>query len=727
MQSLFQQAFTLHQQRRFVEAESLYRAVLTQTPADFNALHLLGVLLHQRGLHADGLALIEQAIGINADHAAVHLNHGATLLALKQHEHAVASYDRALSLKPGYCEALSDRGTALRELGRFEEALSSYDQALLLQPGNAEVLCNRGTALQSMKRFDEALDSYERAITLAPNFPHAWSNRGVLLAELHRFDEALASYDRALTLKPDFAQAFYNRGNALREMKRAEDALASYSRALSLSPDYGECLYNCAALLKEMDRHEDAARMYAHMLSLGVPYPYALGSMFDSRLYCCDWSEYAPLRERIIDAVRQDESVEVPFPFLAICDAPELQFRCARSYAAHKYPTAAQPLWSGKRARHPRIRIAYLSADFHNHATAYLMAELFELHDRQRFEVTAVSFGPAVSSPMRTRLESSFERFVNAQAMSDVEVARLLVELEIDIAVDLKGYTRDARPGILALRPAPVQVSYLGYPGTMGADHMDYLIADRQVIPESHKPYYSEKVVWLPDCYQVNDSKRQIAERTPTRQEAGLPDEAFVFCAFNNHYKITPAVFDVWMRLLRAVDGSVLWLLAGHASAQRNLRQEAMARGVSPDRLVFAPRMELADHLARHRLADLFLDNLPYNAHTTASDALWAGLPLVTCRGEGFASRVATSLLLAVGLPELVTHSLEDYEALALKLAGTPAWLAEIRSKLAQNRASRPLFNARRFSRHIESAYMAMWERHHQGLSPEHIEIQPIS
>lgn len=724
MQDLFQQALGLHQQGRLREAESLYRAVLAQVPTHMNALQLLGVLLHQAGRHAAGLELIEQAIAISPEHAALHLNQGAVLVALGDHERAVASYDRALALDPGYAEALSNRGAALRELGRHEEALASYDRALQLRPDHAEALCNRGTVLQSMKQFDAALESYDRALALMPNYAEALSNRGVLLAELGRFEDALGSLQQALRLKPDYAQAFYNHGNVLRELKRPAAALASYRRALELKPDYAECLHNCAALLREIERHDDAANVYAQLFALGATYPYTLGSMLNSRLQCCDWAQYKQAREQVVAAVKAGQPVDTPFSFLAICDVAELQLQCARTYTAQKYPAAPGPLWDGRSHQHARIRVAYLSADFHEHATAYLMAGLFELHDRRRFEVTAVSFGPDSSSQIRARLEKSFDRFVDVRALSDLEVARLLLELEVDIAVDLKGFTRDARPGILALRPAPLQVSYLGYPGTMGASHVDYLIADRHVIPESHQCHYTEKIVRLPDSYQVNDRERRIAEHTPSREDLGLPGNGFVFCAFNSSYKITPAVFDVWMRLLQSVDGSVLWLLGGNAAAERNLRREAAARGVPASRLVFAPRADQASHLARHRQADLFLDNLPYNAHTTASDALWAGLPVVTCLGKSFAGRVGASLLHAVGLPELIAGSLEEYEKLALKLASDPALLAGVRTRLAQNRTSHPLFDTDRFRQNIESAYTRMWERHRQGLPPEHINLE---
>jgi len=370
--------------------------------------------------------------------------------------------------------------------------------------------------------------------------------------------------------------------------------------------------------------------------------------------------------------------------------------------------------------------IAYLSADFHRHATAYLMAELFERHDRSRFEVIGVSFGVDDKSDMRRRLVAAFDQFYDVRRKRDEEVAKLLHDLQVDIAIDLKGYTQDSRPGILAYRPTPIQASYLGFPGTMGAEFIDYIIADETVVPFDHQPFYAEKIVHLPDCYQVNDTKRNIAERTPTRQEAGLPERGCVFCCFNNNWKITPEVFSVWIRLLHAVEGSVLWLFRDNESAERNLRKEAQARGIDPARLVFAGRLPLEDHLARHRLADLFLDTLPCNAHTTASDALWVGLPVLTCMGNAFAGRVAASLLKAIGLPELVTHSIEDYEALALRLAKDPSLLEGYRNRLATNRLTHPLFDTDRFRHHIEAAYLQMWEIWQRGEQPRSFAVEAL-
>jgi predicted O-linked N-acetylglucosamine transferase (SPINDLY family) len=408
-----------------------------------------------------------------------------------------------------------------------------------------------------------------------------------------------------------------------------------------------------------------------------------------------------------------------PFVLLAVSEDPALHLRAARLYTEQKYPPAPRPLWTGERHAHDRIRVAYLSADFHAHATAYLMAELFERHDRARFEWWGISFGPVKSDPMRTRLEGAFDHFVDVTDRSDAEAARLLRALEIDIAVDLKGYTQDCRPGILGHRPAPLQVNYLGFPGTMGADHIQYVIGDAIVTPPEHAPFYTERIVRLPHCYQPNDRKRAIAGRTPPRAELGLPEHGFVFCCFNNNYKITPEFFGVWMRLLREVEGSVLWLLESNAESAGNLRREAAARGVDPARLVFAPHALLPEHLARQRQADLFLDTLPYNAHTTTSDALWAGLPVLTCLGQAFPGRVAASLLTACGLADMVVTDLDAYAATALKLARAPRLLQELRERLARNRLAAPLFDTERYARNLEGAYLEMQRRHQAGLPPE--------
>ncbi len=539
------------------------------------------------------------------------------------------------------------------------------------------------------------------------------------MCDLRRYEEGLASYDRALLLNPDYVDALNNRGNALCDLRRYEEGLASYDRALAIQPDHARTLNSRANALRDLNRNKEAIENYRRLLAAHPDYDYALGSLLHVERNCCDWSHYDESAARITAGIRAGKRVEIPFHFLAVSDSPADQLKCSQIFVADQYPATARSIWRGERYDHDRIRVAYLSADLRDHVMAYCLLELFETHDQGRFDTTAVSFGPDVPGEMRSRLKGAFSRFVDVHRKSDREVAQLLRELEVDIAVDLNGFTTDSRTGIFAFRAASVQVNYLGYPGTMGTDYMDYILADRFVIPEQHRSHYAEKAVYLPDTYMASDSRRVIADRTPTRPEAGLPERGFVFCSFNNSYKITPDIFGVWMRLLNKVPGSVLWLRGGDKEAMRNLRSEAVRRGVAPERLVFAARTDkIEDHLARHRLADLSLDTLPYNAHATTSDALWAGLPVVTCLGNTFAGRVGASLLGAIGLNELITRSLEEYEALAWELATNPERLAGIRAKLAANRATHPLFDTARFRRHVEAAYVTMWERCQRGEPP---------
>ena len=451
------------------------------------------------------------------------------------------------------------------------------------------------------------------------------------------------------------------------------------------------------------------------------------GDLIHAKMKICSWSDLLEYSENIARKVLANEQITSPFPMLSLIDDSLLHKRSSEIYTRTKYPfnPALGPLL--KRPKSQQIRIGYFSADFHNHATGYLMAELFELHDKSQFELIGFSFGPIKNDEMRQRLEKSFDYFIEVGNKSDIETAQLSRSLNIDIAVDLKGFTKDLRAGIFAHRAAPIQVNYLGYPGTMGADYIEYIIADKTLIPLDAQSCYSEKVVYLPNSYQVNDRGRLISERQFTRLELGLPEDRFVFCCFNNNYKILPATFDGWMRILKAVEGSVLWLLQDNLWAVENLKKEAQKQGIDAKRLVFADRMPLSEHLARHCQANLFLDTFPYNAHTTASDALWTGLPVLTLMGQSFASRVAASLLNAMGSPELVTNTREEYEALAIELAMNPKKLADIKLKLTNNRLTTPLFDTPLFARHLESAYIKMYEQYLKGFPPECIDIQSAS
>jgi protein O-GlcNAc transferase len=755
-----QQAVALHQQGRLAEAKVLYRQVLATAPSQPDALHFLGVLEAQQGNAVEAVELIRRAVKIVPGNSNFHANLGKAFIALNRPRDALASCDQALRLQPNFAEALFNRGIALLALDRPAEALENFDRMLSLSPKNAQILYNRGCALLQLGRVAEGVESFERALEIRPADAVMLYNHGTALLNLERFDEALQSFDRVLKIRPDYAEAHNNRGTALRKLNRTEEAIVSYNRVLEIKPDHIGALVNLGTALSDLDqkaealayfdralkiepdtlealanrgtalrdlkRYEDAAGSFSALLRIAPDYDDALGDMFHAQLQSCNWSEYATLTARLLAAVAQGKRQTSPFAFLAHSASPTEQLRCAQIYAADKCPTSVSPVWKGGRYQHKKIRIAYLSADFHNHATAFLMAGLFELHDRSRFDISAISFGPDGSGGMRARLQQSFDRFVDVRRMSDRQVAELLCQHEIDIAVDLKGFTGDSRPAILAQRAAPVQVSYIGYPGTMGASHIDYLIADRHVIPPGDEAFYAEKIVRLPDTYQVTDDKCVIPLQTPTRAEAGLPEAGFVFCSFNNSYKLSPEIFAIWMRLLQRVDDSVLWLLDDNPVATQHLKERAAHCGVSASRLVFAPRIVQEQHLARHRLADLFLDTQPYTAHTTASDALWAGLPLITCMGNTFASRVGGSLLHAAGLPELVADNLAEYESLALALATSPARLANIKDKLARHRTEFPLFDTDRFRRHIEAAYVTMWQRSQTGELPIDFTVDPI-
>ena len=717
-EAFYNRGGALRELKALDEALVSYDKVLALKPDHAEAFNNRGVALQELKRFDEALVSYDTALALKPDYAEAHYNRGGALQELKWLDEALASYDKALALKPDYAEAFNNRGNALQELKRLDEALASYDKTLTLKPDYAEAFNNRGGALQELKRLDEALASYDKALALKPDYAEAFNNRGNALQELKRLDEALASYDKALALKPDYADAFNNRGNALQELKRLDEALASYDKALALKRDHAEAFNNRGGALKELKRLDEALASYDKALALKPDHAHAFSGIADCVNRICDWRRMKNVADDVIAHVAEERSIISPFLLLGYSGDPALQLQCARNFVADEVPSLPRPLWTGETWRHDKLRVAYLSADFHGHATTCLMAELFERHDRSRFEIIGVSFGVDDRSEMRKRLVAAFDQFHDVRGKSDGEVAKLLHDLQVDIAIDLKGHTQDLRPGILAYRPAPIQASYLGFPGTMGAEFIDYIIADKTVAPFEHQPFYTEKIVHLPDCYQVNDAKRKIAERMPTRQEAGLPEKGFVFCCFNNNWKITPDVFSVWMRLLHAVEGSVLWLLGDNESAERNLRMEAQARGIDPARLVFASRLPLDEHLARHRVADLFLDTLPYNAHTTASDALWTGLPVLTREGTAFAGRVAASLLSAIGLPELVTHSIEDYEALALRLAKNPSLLEEYRNRLATNRLTYPLFDTERFRRHIEAAYLQMWEVWQRGEQP---------
>ena len=753
-----QSALSLHQQGFLAEAEVIYHQILLVEPQHFEALQLLGTVAAQRKNFEDAVALFDQALSVKPNHPGTHNNRGKALFEMHRYAEALKSYDQATVLNPDYSDAYSNRGNAFLELKRYDDAiqsynqalasdphhfrslnnrgnallelkryagaLQSYDQAIAVKPDYSDAYSNRGNAFLELKRYAEALQSYERAIALKPDYSDAYSNRGNAFLELKRYAEALQSYDQAIALKPDFPDTYSNRGNAFFELKLYAEAVQSYDQAIALKPDYADAYSNRGSALLELGCYEDAIESYERAITLNPYGVFWFGMCLHAKMRICSWSNFETHCLQLVQKIERHEKVSTPFPMLAILDSPLLQKKASMIYVEEICTSLITLPKIPKRPRHDKLCIGYYSADFHDHATTNLMAGLFENHDKSKFEIIAFSFGPdKPNSGMRERITKAFDQFIDVRTKTEKDIALLSRDLGVDIAIDLKGFTQDSRAGIFGLRAAPIQVNYLGYPGTMGAECIDYIIADSTLIPEKNQQFYTEKIVYLPESYQVNDAKRQISDKVFTKEELGLPETGFIFCCFNNNFKITPSVFDCWMRILKRVLGSVLWLLEDNPEVAGNLKREALQRGIDKERLIFAKRMPLPEHLARHRMADLFLDTLPCNAHTTASDALWAGLPVLTFIGESFASRVAASLLNAIHLPELVTTSAEEYEALAVKLASNPKKLQAIKKKLLKYRLSSPLFDTRLFTRHLEEAYTVMYEKYQSDLLPEHISI----
>jgi predicted O-linked N-acetylglucosamine transferase (SPINDLY family) len=755
--ALNNRAVILQELGRFDDALASYRLAVAANPAFVDAHLNLAKLLKDLKRPAEALASFEHVAALRPTSAAAFNSLGNALQDLGRFERAAECYDKAIELKPDFAQAYSNRGVALTELNRLHDALASHDSAIQLEPEFPEAINNRGNVLRALGRFQDALQSFDCAIVLKADFARAHENRGAVLLQMDRPADALASYQIATALDPKRAEPFNNQGVALWKLKRPAEALQCLNQSLELQPDYAEAHNNRGAVLLDLNclqaalvdfetaatlkpgyvdalrnsgnvlamlgRRDQAFAAYNQLFAMHPDLPGLEGDRLNAKMRLCDWNHFESDWAHLIAAVNSGKPNGQPFYFLSGPSSADDQLQCSQLWAAHHFPPHDGPFEPGRRYHHDRIRLAYVSADFRQHPLSYLTAGLFECHDRLLFETTAISIGPEDNSDVRQRLITSFERFIDASATSDDQIAGLIKELEIDILVDLMGYTTSSRTGIFARRPAPIQVSYLGYPGTMGASYIDYLIADRTVIPQDQRACYSESVVVLPNSYLANDAERAIADTGFTRQELWLPAHSFVFCCFNSSYKISPAIFNVWMNILKRVPDSVLWLYESNASAASNLRAHATARGVAATRLIFAKQMPVAEHLARLRAADLCLDTLPYNGHTTACDALWAGVPLLTRLGTTFVGRVAASALLALGLPELVTTTQQAYEDAAVELATHPDKLSAISRKLADHRLTAPLFDSRRFTRHIEAAFSEMMARHNAGQPPSDLGV----
>jgi len=746
--------FVLNEQGLHEEAEHCLKTALSIDPKIADAHYMLGTIFQLQGKREDAISHFRKALEIEPDSEIIYrdlcyalFQHGKIEDAKQVigkgiainpglpdfhyylgnlHKHtgeldkAAACYRTALSIQPAYVEVHYNLGLVLQELGNLGEAIDSYRKAVSLKPDFAEAHYNMGVAFfKDQGRLPESEASFRRALEINPDYAEAHYNLGNTLKNRGRLTEAETSYRRALGIKPDYAEAHLNLGNILKERGLLAEAEASYRQALQVKPDYVEAHSNLGAILLDQGRMPETEDAYRNVLLHKPEHGHAMGQLFHVRRHLCEWRTVHEDDTRLLAFFEQNQPADIS-PFVLLANPSfnaQSQQLAAKLYAGHHYKAQieSKPYSSGIRTAHKRLRIGYLSADFHAHATMHLLAGVLEYHDSQSFTIYLYSYGPDIKDAGKTRIEAACDFFSDVRELSDELISKQILADEIDILVDMKGYTKDTRSGITAYRPAPIIISWLGYPGTLGHPRLaDYIIGDSVVTPLEHAGHFSETLALMPHCYQPNDRERAIGA-CPSRYDAGLPETGFVFCSLNQSYKITPEMFTLWCRLLAAVPGSVLWLLESHPVAQTNLRCEAKARDIDPGRLVFAAKREQTGHLGRLQLADLALDTYPVTSHTTASDALWAGVPLITRMGETFASRVAASILQTMGFPELVTTSNENYFSLALDLAQDTSRLADIKQTLATRRLTSPLFDTERFTRDLERLYRAIWDQEVAG------------
>ncbi len=666
------------------------KLILAKEPHHYRATELLAYIYSEQGRTVEAHDLLLTLCSLDNCTAETLYGLGSSFMAMEQLQNAIECFERALLIRSNFFEVLHDLGLAQSLLNDWDKAIQFFTLALEINPNSFEVLTNLGNCYRNIRLFDKALSFQKQAVNKFPSNSIGWLNYGVTLQDLTNFDDALLCFNKAIELQPNYLEAHINKGNLFKAIRAFDQSSLSYKNAYEIYLDD----------------------------------PFLLGTLVFSKTLIADWSELDSLKSDLIAGLGQDKPLAPPFTLLSVFDSPALHLKVANKWIADQYPQSFS-LGPIQRNQNKKIRIGYFSADFKNHPVSILIARLFEMHDREKFEFYGFFLNKiSQQDPMTERLRSSFDHIIEAYSYSDIEITKISRDYGIDIAIDLGGHTQDSRTNIFANRAAPIQINYLGFPGTMGAAYYDYIIADKVLIPDEHKPFFSEKIIYMPQSYQVNDSGRAISEYQFTKSECGLPEQGFIFCCFNNSFKITPVIFDSWCRILKAVDGSVLWLFEDNVWAKNNLLKEAQLREISPDRIIFANRVEHSLHLARHRIADLFLDTAPYNAHTTASDALWAGLPVLTILGKSFAGRVAASLLNAIGLTELITHGESSYESLAIELALTPEKLSGIKRKLDINRLNESLFNTALYVRNLEASFVEIHQRFESGLRPMDIQVE---
>ncbi|MDB0003052.1 tetratricopeptide repeat protein [Alphaproteobacteria bacterium] len=708
------------------ESISSFQKVIDLNPRFADGYNNLGVSLQEKGSLNESIKHLNKAISLRPKYAQAYNNIGIAYQKKGELNVAAKQIKKAISLNPNYVEAYNNLATIIQDQGNINQAIQYFNKAIFLNPSYPEAHYNLGLAFSELNEFDSAIQSYKKALTLKPNYPEAYNGLATIISQQGKTDEAIKLFNKALLLKPDYSEVYYNIGIIFKKKNRLNEALESYHKAINYKPNDVASLYNIAIIYHEQGKLNEAIDYCDKALLKRPDYDKAQAQKLYQKAQTCDWETIQKDKE-LFSKLGTLKNHIPPFTMLFFEDNPTNHYLRSKLYAKKKYLQKQIPFDKIHRiSKKERLRIGYFSADLQNHATMYLASKIFENYNKEKFEVYVYSFGESLQNDeVREKLKNSVDVFKDVINLGDKDIAMLARADQIDIAIDLKGYTKNSRTGIFAYRAAPIQINFLGYPGTMGAKFFDYIIADSTIIPESKQNFYSEKIIYMPHTYQPTSHSSIISNKIFTRSEMNLPNHSFVFCCFNNSYKISPDEFSIWMRILNKVENSVLWLISSNKWAKQNLRKEAENHGIASNRLIFAKQIPHSDHLARLKLADLFLDTFNVNAHTTTSDALWAGTPVITKLGNSFASRVAASILKAVELPELVVQNEKQYESLILEIANSPKKLFKIKQTLSANKLSKPLFNSDMYINHLEDAYRQVFENYLKGSKFKTIYIKP--
>lgn len=728
----FEKALQYHQSGQLHKAEELYNAIISVNPNHSDSLHLLGVIAFQTGKNVQAVNLIKKAIKYNPDNPVYYNNLGNVHRDCDNLKEANLSYQKALDIKPDYAEAHYNLGTLFKDQREWDNAMSSYRKALEIDPGLAEVYNNMGNVLKKQRKSIEAISCFQKAVEVRPNFTEAHNNMGNMLREQGKPDEAIACYQKALETKSNLAVVYNNMGNALKDKGMFTEAIDSFHKSQKIKPGLAESYNNLGNVYQEQGETKEAISCFQKALEIKPDSAEAFSGLFHQLQRVCDWQKREDMTPKLIDFTAKDiekgiKTKEPPFAYLAREINLPGNYLVSRSWS-HYISVIMSTLeikfsFEGRSTRKSKIVIGYLSNDFQDHPISHLMLSMFGLHNKDEFEIVCYSYGDDDGSYYRERILQDCDKFVDIRNLDHVDSAKRIYEDRVDILVDLKGYTKGGRMEISALRPAPIQIRYLGLAGTTGSRFFDYILTDSIITPKSHAQYYSENFAYLPHCYQINDNTQAISNKDWKKADFGLPEDSFVFCSFNQGYKIGPEMFNTWMNILRQVPEGVLWLQRENEIVEKNLKREAEGRGVKPERLIFTERMPKDQHLGRLKLADMALDTQIVNGAATTSDALWAGVPVITLQGGSFASRMSSSILTALGMSELITQTLEEYESLVVGMACNHDKLKEIRRKISKNRLEGPLFDTPKFVRNLENAYKEMWKVFVAGERPRQIEI----